>query len=432
VAHLDSAVVVRRRWMPLLASLIALGLIGAAGYLGGRELWARQHWQAAQESYKHRDFQKTQEHLVACLQIWPNDPQTHLLAARTFRREGDLISAEEHLRHCEDLHVAPQTLVLERALALAQQGRLEKVEPFLLEQLAQDHPDSTLILEAMSQGFIKTRRISNVWFCAEQLLRREPEHVQGLVWHGWVLEQLNRHEEALKDYQRAVELDGEDDWARLNLAELLLNLNRADEALGQFQSLRDRLPGNAAVSLGLARCFRGVGRTEEARRLLDALHEQLPGEPGVLSELGQVALELGQKEDAEKSLKQALSKKPSDRKAAYALYRCLEQQGRHAEADKYHKRVDEIDAAQKRLTEILQEMTRIRGKAPALRCEAGLLYLKLGLDGDGEQWLLNALEEDPKLVKAHQGLAGYYERTGASERASWHRKMGGVASGEKP
>jgi tetratricopeptide (TPR) repeat protein len=410
--------------------LIALGLFGAAGYLGGRELWARQHWQAAQESYKRRDFQKTQEHLVACLQVWPNDPETQLLAARTFRREGDLISAEDHLRHCEDLHVAPQTLVLERALALAQQGRLEKVEPFLLERLAQNHPDSTLILEAMSQGFIKTRRIPNVWFCTEQLLRREPDHVQGLIWHGWVLEQLNRQEEALKDYLRAVELDGENNWARLNLAEVLLNLNRADEALEQFQSLRDRLPENAAVSLGLARCFRGVGRTEEAFRLLEALHEQLHGEPGVLSELGQVALEQGQKGAAERSLKLALSKKPSDRKAAYALYLCLEQQGRHTEADRYHERVDEIDGAQKRLTEILQEMTNIRGKAPALRCEAGLLYLKLGMYEDGEQWLLNALVENPKLHKAHQALADYYERVGAKERALWHRKRAGFDSME--
>src|SRR5436853_452701 len=58
-----------------LPALLVLALLGAAGYLVGRSLWARQHFQAAQGALDRRDFARARAHLALCLEVWPGDAE---------------------------------------------------------------------------------------------------------------------------------------------------------------------------------------------------------------------------------------------------------------------------------------------------------------------------------------------------------------------
>jgi tetratricopeptide (TPR) repeat protein len=400
-------------------------LLSVGGSFLGRQLWAWQHLQQAREALRQRNFPEALSHLQRCLEVWPRDPATHLLAAQAARRADLRDEAERHLLDCAQLSAAPEALRLEHSLLKAAAGDLTPVEADLLDRVHRNSPDAVLILEALSAGHVRMQHFPEALRCAEELLRREPDHVQGLLWHGWAKERLGRFEEALEDYSRAVELRPDDVLARLSLGELLLYFSRPDAAVEHFAFLHDRQPdavsSNPAVRLGLARCRRGLGQTEEARRLLEELVREFPREAMILRERGQLALE-GQEAAAEDCLRRALTLAPHDRATNFALYQCLQGRGRPEEARHYLEEVQRIDADLKRLAELQQALHK-PSRTPAQRREAGILCLRLGRELEGLGWLFSSLQEDPRQPEVHQALADYFERTGQVERAARHRRL---------
>jgi tetratricopeptide (TPR) repeat protein len=410
---------------PLLSALGVLALLGLGGW-SARAVWrqtaAAWHWRQAEQAQARGDLASERAHLALCLEGWPDSGEVHFAAARAARRAGAYSEARDHLAHCQRLRWPTEALTLERELALAQRGELGEAEGRLLELAHSGHPDARWILEALALGCIATYRLPGALHCAEQLLRLQPDHPQALVCRGWALEQLQRFEEALNDYRRAVALAPANEWARLSLAEVLLHLGQPAEAAEQFECLLRRRPDNAAFRLGLARCRVRLGQVTEARRLLDGLLAEALDEPPVLSERGRLALQEGQKEEAERLLRQALERAPADRQAADALAQCLQATGRSAEAEEYRTRARRIEADQNRLTELAQRIVQAP-RAPAERAEAGVLCLRLGREAQGLHWLRSALHEDPGQPVAHQTLAGYYEDRGQPERAARHRQL---------
>ena len=60
---------------------------------------------------------------------------------------------------------------------------------------------------------------------------------------------------------------------------------------------------------------------------------------------------------------------------------------------------------------------------PALRYEAGMIFLRNGFTQDGLHWLSTALDVDPNHRPTHQALADHFERTGEQARARHHRQF---------
>ena len=69
----------------LLVLLAVLILLGGAGWVGSRHLWAQRHFQSAQAAADRRAFAKALEHLAVCRRLWPDSGAVHFLAARTAR-----------------------------------------------------------------------------------------------------------------------------------------------------------------------------------------------------------------------------------------------------------------------------------------------------------------------------------------------------------
>jgi len=225
---------------------------------------------------------------------------------------------------------------------------------------------------------------------------------------------------AIGDYTQALAIDPEKDNIRLRLAEILLQQNRAQDALEHLQKLRERQPGNSGVGVSLARCRRRLGQVEEARQLLDQLLAERPRDVEALSERGALALELGQTIDAESRLRAALSQDPHNRQVNYHLCQCLQRLGKHDEAQTYLAKLRQIDDELKRMGQVVGEVMK-RPHDPALRYEAGVIFLRNGKPEDGLHWLITALQEDPRHRPTHQALAEYYERIGNQEQAARHR-----------
>jgi tetratricopeptide (TPR) repeat protein len=406
----------------VLVLILAVVCTSAGCYFVGRWLWAGYHYRLALRALEQRDFVQSRAHLVQCLRWQPTSSQVHLLLAQIARRTGDIDEAVHELELSQRLgEPADDTVELERMLLRAQRGEMYGVETYLRQRALEDDPDSVLILEALTQGYLETFHLQGALYCSERLLECWPGHVQALLWHAAVMERINRATDAVKDYGRALELDPENVWARLSLGDVLLHLNQPHEALVDFEHLAETHAENPAVLLGLASCRRRLGQREEAERLLDQLLARHPDEPEILTERGQLALEAGQMSDAEQWFRRALRGRPFDRPLNYALSQCLQRQGKQAEAREYASRVERLETDGKRLYELSKQIFEKR-QAPAERCEVGILCLRLGREREGVHWLLGALQDDPRLPEAHKALVEYYDRIGRPDLAAPHRQ----------
>jgi predicted Zn-dependent protease len=406
----------RQAVVVILLSLGLVALIGTGAMIAGWQGWAWYHYRLAIGALERRDLALARARLDSCLEVWPKSAEIRLLAARTARRAGAYDDAERHLKECQQLGWPPEEVHLERDLIRAQRGDLAGVEDQLVRFVEHGHPDSLLILEALCQGYIQSYRLSQAFRCLQLWLERRPDDVQALLWRAEVEQLRSSTQDALADYRRVVDQEPERDRARLRLAELLAAEHKPAEAVAHFEHLRQKQPANSTVLLGLARCRRLLGEAAEAGRLLDTLLENSPDDVGALGERGRLLLDMGKASEAERCLRKAAELAPYDRDIVYALFLCLQQSGQAKEAEAYRNKLQEIDTQLGRLRELTRKIAETPHD-PALRHEAGLIFLSSGQAKEGLRWLYSALQEDPQYRPTHQVLADYYGRVGGEDPA---------------
>ncbi len=413
-----------RWWFARCLQILGLLLpLSAGGYFMGLHLWAGYHLRAAQSAIEHHDFTRAQDHLRQCLKVRRRNPDIHLLAAQTARRAGAYDEARQYLDDCESLQGPTPTADLERMLLNAQRGELDaSVESGLWSLINHSHPETLLILEALSQGYLYSYRLGSAMECLQRWLERQPDSVEALLWRAQVWQALQHPPEALDDYRRAAALEPDRDEARLQLAIFLAFSGRTSEAKEHFERVWQHQPNNPKVLFGLALCHEYQGRPAEAARLLDALLRDNPQDLAALRERGKIALHQGQTADAEGWLRQCLQVDSHDQEATFHLCSCLQQQGKHEQAQQYQNQLKQIDADLKRLHELNQAVGK-EPQNPALRHEAALICLRNGQDREALRWLTGALQVDPQHRPTHQTLADYYQRAGNSELAALHRQL---------
>jgi tetratricopeptide (TPR) repeat protein len=412
--------------------LAAIGLLAVAAMMGlGGWAYIRVHyWEpraefcAAEAASQNRDFAKALLHLDRCLEAWPDDPASLLLAARTARRSGELDRAEQHLIDCqrvlaENPSVEVGDTRLEWALLQAQRGRLAEVENKLRTWLNEGHADSLFILETLSWELMMSGRIPEARPYLEDWLRRRPDDYEALVRRAWVAEHPPfDFPTAIDAYVRALSLEPQRDNVRLRLAELLIDQNQPKAALEHAQWLYEQRPGDTAVALCLARCHRMLGDFDAADELLAAL----PKTAQVLSERGLLAQQRDQMAQAERYLRQAATLDPHDRAINYNLSQCLTQLGKVKEAERYKQRVEHADEDIGRIGSLMRDVTK-RPHDANLRYEIGTIFLRNGYLRDGEFWFSSAVRQNPGHRPSLRALTDYYERVGNAELAERYRQV---------
>jgi Tfp pilus assembly protein PilF len=408
----------RRRAVGSAALLLALA--GVAVY-AGRTLWLEHHFRAAERAEERRDFAAARDHLEPYLAAYPDSGPAHFLAARNARRDGHPDEAVSHLEACRQMHYRPQDVDLERVLLKVQRG--ERLDDYLRERVEHNDPESVLILEVLADVYLRNYRLWDALWGLDRYLELRPADVKALVGRAFVWEKLNSFADAERDYRRALEIDPDNDAARLRFADLLLNRRGTpDQAAPEYERLRERDPDNPAYLLGVAGCRRKAGRLGEARQLLATLLRQHPHYPGALTEMGRVALDDGQPAEAIDWLHKAIQAAPTDRVAYSTLLNCLRLTGREQEERDCRVVLERLDADLKRIDELTRAALG-RPYDPDLRCELGILFLRNGEEAEGRRWLGLALEQDPGHNGAHRALAEHFEAKGKPDLAAPHRRF---------
>jgi predicted Zn-dependent protease len=413
----------RRRRGALALFLLAL-VIGVGGWLTGRHIWAEYHYRAARRALERYRLPEAQQHLDQCLQVWPSSFEVRLLAAQTARRLGDLEAAERHLACCQEIRGALSPEVgMEQTLIRAQRGGMDSVTPYLRSLVEQNDPATPLILEAMVKGYMRAFRYGDASFLLNVWLDRWPDDIEAHLFQANVCEQIGPEQEAVNHYRKVLELDPEQEEARLRLAILLIHRAVPAEALEHLERLAEKRPGDPYILSKRAHCLLALGRPQEAEETADRILAEDSRYRPAVSIKGAAALALNRPAEAEHWLRQALAMDASDYQVQHWLARSLWEQGKDEEARSAEDRLRVLTADGQRIREIIQVDINKSPNDPALRTEIGNIFLRAGSEREGVQWLYSALRQDPKYIPAHRALAAYFERIGEPARAAPHKRF---------
>jgi tetratricopeptide (TPR) repeat protein len=395
----------RRRWLWVVGGLLALVAIGLAAASPHLRAWY--HLRVARAELQHYHTAQAQRHLQVCRETWPDSPEVLLLAARAERRAlhyseaQDLLDRYQRARGLDDAFSSEQLL-------LSAERNVDRVADQCWRYIAQDRPDTPLLLEALTRGYFRKYNLPAVRACLDRWLEIEPENPQAHYLDGqYRLTYAHKQSAAAASFRRALELDPDHDEARICLAVALLDSHGdpdVAEAAIQFEFVRQRQPDNLSVQVGLAECRKSLGQLDEAVKLVDQVLSKQPDYAPALALRGRLALDQGQFAEAETWLRQAFHGDPNNYVTRRQLFLCLLRNGKEEEARKLEQESKQIEDDLRRYDEIVTRDLPSNSHDPALLCELGELLLRLGRQEEGLRWLESALKEDKNYAPARKAL----------------------------
>jgi cytochrome c-type biogenesis protein CcmH/NrfG len=250
----------------------------------------------------------------------------------------------------------------------------------------------------------------------------QPDFHWPWLWRGSIYEQVANFDQALADYQRALEIAPDDREVRLTLGTLLLSRGRRPApATEHFEYVLRRFPDDRDALVGLAGCRIEQGESAAAIPLLQRAIAGDPDNASALLLLGKVALEQRDPASAEQWLDQAVRQAPDDSEALHQLVLALRAQGKDAEADRLAPRLEALRKDLDRMDRLLRAIASSPEDA-ALRHEAGTIALRLGRNDDGVRWLESAVHLAGDHRSTHAALAEHFAAQN-DPRAERHRRL---------
>jgi tetratricopeptide (TPR) repeat protein len=143
-----------------------------------------------------------------------------------------------------------------------------------------------------------------------QALRLAPGAATAWFNRANILAEIGRSNEALKNYDKAVEFSG-DVRIRHHRARLLLEMGRAADALADLEQVVAAQPGNSAVLKDRGAALASLGREQEARRCYESALTGCPDDIETLNNLANILRASGQFQDALRLYDHAVAVSPA-------------------------------------------------------------------------------------------------------------------------
>jgi Flp pilus assembly protein TadD len=160
-------------------------------------------------------------------------------------------------------------------------------------------------------------------------LKISPKRAASHHLNGYILAQLNRHEEALKSYTRASDLEPKNQRYQEAEAIARVHVGEGDKVLKALQLMLRRSPGNEDLRRALAHVYMGKKQWPKAERVLKGAPTN---SAEIRRDLAVVSLSSGRTDQAVSILKKLRSEQPKNRVVAYNLALALRHSGAMKEA----------------------------------------------------------------------------------------------------
>jgi tetratricopeptide (TPR) repeat protein len=168
--------------------------------------------------------------------------------------------------------------------------------------------------------------------------------VEVVAMKAQLLISLERYDEGLELYEKAIEYRPENEGLVLGRAELLLRIGRLDDAIAEYQGAIKRWPESSMSlnALGYTLADR-TDRYAEAEKLIRKALAKDPQSPAIIDSLGWVLYKLGRHEEGLKELQRAYERL-DDAEVAAHLVEVLAELERHDEALELLESAEKLDS----------------------------------------------------------------------------------------
>jgi tetratricopeptide (TPR) repeat protein len=258
------------------------------------------------------------------LDVRPEDPAAHLLAATIALRRARYSDAERWPRSCLALHPlhAPAMLVAGRAARAlgdivqardwfrrASEAAPDRAEPAFLLCVAQLECADPAAQESLAR-----------------IMRKFPRDSQGWSQIGAALRKANQLEAAALAFARAFAASGDAAHA-VDQGSVLMKLGRIEEAVAAFRAASVVAPDSVDVALPLARALRQLGEFRAALALLERIAALAPESDQIHFALGLLHDDLNDGSEATAAYRRCVALRPDLPEAQVNLGVALQQAG---------------------------------------------------------------------------------------------------------
>ena len=220
---------------------------------------------------------------------------------------------------------------------------------------------------------------------------------------GIAFYKTSMHEEALREFNRVLELNKDDATARFYVGLVLLRQGKWHEAIEAYQEAATRPGARVATFHNLAVALERVGRYEEALSALhDATKRGAQKDPRIQTSIGVVSLMMGDVAAADQSLGAAKSLWLSKPSAAWYHYASLSAA---------------LLGDLGRALEILQEGLAHHARVAALHNNLAALLERRGAFDEALLAAEHGLADDPSLPQLHKNIGDLYYRANRYDEA---------------
>ncbi len=208
----------------------------------------------------------------------------------------------------------------------------------LFSSAASAAPSSAKVRLNLGKELHDRGRLEDALHEYETALQIYPEYVQAHSNMGLVYLELGLPDQALQAYSRAIGLDPEHTSSWTNLGILLAKSGRLDSAAEAFQRALALDPGNQKALYNYGLACQELGRSQEAARAYLQVLESEPGSADVAINLGELYNEMGYTAETIAVYRRVLRQNPEAYRVAFNLAVLLERMGSAgAAADAYEQ-----------------------------------------------------------------------------------------------
>jgi tetratricopeptide (TPR) repeat protein len=204
---------------------------------------------------------------------------------------------------------------------------------------------------------------------------------------GVALGRNGQHEDAIKHFQRALDLDPSHGRARCNLGNTMQDLGRFDEAVAHWQEALRIQPDLAEAHNNWGNALQALGRFDEAVAHWDLALQANPDYAAAHYNLGKALQDMGRFEEAIGHYEQAVRIEPQAAEAHNSWGNALQAIGRFDEAVEHYR-----------------QALQIRPEYAEAHYNYGNALQGIGSPGDAATQYREALRIEPDYAMAHNNL----------------------------
>jgi len=349
--------------------------------------------------------------ILDALEIWPDEPGWHILAAEIYLSQGnpdevyDPASAIAHLEQAIKLDpemVAPY-LLLGQVYLMEGTSISAKRAIYILEAATRLAPAEYEAWLALAQAYRMANDLEGAAACAERAVELGPDLIEPLLLRGEIALQANNPRGAQSRAQAALKLDPNDPAALVLLSRSYTAQDRPAEALSVLEKALPLAEKPLPLLLERARLLKLSNGPEAALQALHEITERFPDEPEALVRLAEALDAAGQPEQALLTAQRAL-------RAGFGHLGSLNsenQAGVHFLLGRLLRRAGQLDQAVHHLNEALQ-----------INPEWVEAYLELGHTHEERRQYAQAVKSYQKVIAIDPANAQAYYLAGQALKES--------------